>query len=370
MSSSFVRSRLRSLSCIALLVACVGCRPSVQRTHQPRPGNKYATGFQIDDTLSITRVRVFAPWNTDSVMATYVLMRDTSHLPAVDGWRMPLPLERIGASSATHIGMLAELGLLNRLAGMCNPEVSFHHLPTTCHHFGDAMQPDAERIIRYGAQAMLYSTYAPSDQSAERMESVGIPVLYNNEWREATPLARAEWIRFVAVFFDCLPQADSIFAEVESAYNALANSQRLKANDQQPSVLSGLDFRGTWYVPAGGTYMGALFKDAGAQYAFADDERETSIPLTFEQALLTFADAEVWLGCNVPSREALIEMNSQHALFKAYQTGRLYNFRKRCLPSGASDFWESGVVHPERILQDIIATLNGDTTFYYINSVR
>lgn len=340
---------------LAVVFLCVGCKPIVQQAHQPRPGNKYATGFQIDDTLGMKRVRVFAPWTADSVMATYMVSE---------------PLKRIGASSATHIGMLAELGLMDKLVGMCNPEVSYHELPATCQHLGDAMQPDAERIIANGVQAMLYSTYAPSDQSAERMESVGITVLYNNEWRESTPLARAEWIRFVAVFFGELPKADSIFAEVESAYNELVESRKSNDESRKCSVVSGLDFRGTWYVPAGGTYMGALFKDAGAQYAFADDTREASIPLTFEQALLTFADADVWLGCNVPSREALIDMNSQHALFKAYQTGRLYNFRKRCLPSGANDFWESGVVHPERILQDIIATLNGDTTFYYINPVN
>lgn len=360
-----MRARICSIICFVAFLLCA-CTPAAKQGRLPRPGNKYATGFQIDDTLGMSRVRVFAPWNQDSVMATYMISE---------------PLERIGASSATHIGMLAELGLLDRLVGMCNPEVSYHTLPETCHHLGDAMQPDCERIIANGVQAMLYSTYAPSDQSAERMESVGIPVLYNNEWRESTPLARAEWIRFVAVFFGKLAAADSIFREVDSAYCALKESRiyngteenahsRSNSADKGVSVVSGLDFRGTWYVPAGGTYMGALYSDAGAAYAYADDPRESSIPLTFEQALLTFADADVWLGCNVPSREALIEMNSQHALFKAYQTGRLYNFRKRCLPSGANDFWESGVVHPERILRDIIATLDGDTTFYYINPVK
>lgn len=350
------------LACVIAVCVCLlgACTPAAKQSRLPRPGNKYATGFQIDDTLGMKRVRVFAPWNADSVMATYMIGE---------------PLERIGASSATHIGMLAELGLMNRLVGMCNPEVSYHSLPATCQHLGDAMQPDCEKIIVNGVQAMLYSTYAPSDQSAERMESVGIPVLYNNEWRESTPLARAEWIRFVAVFFDKLDVADSIFHAVDSAYCALVNTQsQIKNHKSQitnsQSIVSGLDFRGTWYVPAGGTYMGALFRDAGAEYAFADDPRESSIPLTFEQALLTFADADVWLGCNVPSREALIDMNNQHALFKAYQTGRLYNFRRRCLPSGANDFWESGVVHPERILQDIIATLDNDTSFYYINPVK
>ena len=256
-----------TLACVLLLGACTA---KVQRTHTPRPGNKYATGFQITDTLGMKCVRVFAPWKTDSVMATYYVSE---------------PLERLGASSATHIGMLAELGLLDKLAGMCNPEVSYHELPATCQHLGDAMQPDCERIIANGVQAMLYSTYSPSDQSAERMESVGIPVLYNNEWRESTPLARAEWIRFVAVFFDKLDLADSIFADVERKYNALKDQQAALDSRQSASIVSGLDFRGTWYVPAGGTYMGALFKDAGANYAFADDPRETSIPLTFEQAL-------------------------------------------------------------------------------------
>lgn len=383
-NSAAVQQRQRSHSVSVLIsmsiaVFLTACSPAVQRADQPRPGNRYATGFQIDDTLGLTRVRVFAPWQRDSVMATYLLLPDTLDDPSLlspftfQFSLLRAPLRRIGASSATHIGMLAELGMMDRLVGMCNPEVCYHPLPASCHHLGDAMQPDAERILQSGAQAILYSTYAPSDLSAQRLTDVGINVLYNNEWREATPLARAEWIRFVAVFLGCLPTADSLFARIDSAYNALTNSSIHQSINHQ-SVVSGLDFRGTWYVPAGGTYMGALFRDAGADYAFADDPRQQSIPLTFEQALVTFADADVWLGCNVPSREALLEQNSQYALFKAYQTGRLYNFRKRCLPSGANDFWESGVVHPERILHDIILTLDPDTThpdssFYYINRV-
>lgn len=390
-NSAAVQQRQRSHSVSVLIsmsiaVLLTACSPAVQRAEQPRPGNKYATGFQIDDTLGLTRVRVFAPWQRDSVMANYLLVPADSLHSSLSAFNfqfspLTLPLQSVAASSATHIGMLAELGMMDRLVGMCNPEVCYHPLPDACRHIGDAMQPDAERILQSGAEAIFYSTYAPSDLSAQRLTDVGIKVLYNNEWREATPLARAEWIRFVAVFLGCLPTADSIFHRIDSAYCALTIKQSAISNQLSvsasglTSVLSGLDFRGTWYVPAGGTYMGALFRDAGASYAFADDPRQSSIPLTFEQALVTFADADVWLGCNVPSREALLEQNSQYALFKAYQTGRLYNFRKRCLPSGANDFWESGVVHPERILQDIILTLDTaaphpDTAFYYINPVR
>lgn len=31
-------------------------------------------------------------------------------------------------------------------------------------------------------------------------------------------------------------------------------------------------------------------------------------------------------------------------------------------PSGANDFWERGVVHPDEVLGDIIRMVQGDTT--------
>ena len=61
----------------------------------------------------------------------------------------------------------------------------------------------------------------------------------------------------------------------------------------------------------------------------------------------------------------LKNIDSKHTWFKAYQNGNVYNFYRRTLPSGANDFWESGTVHPERILSDIQSILQGDTTNLY-----
>jgi iron complex transport system substrate-binding protein len=138
-------------------------------------------------------------------------------------------------------------------------------------------------------------------------------------------------------------------------------------NTRKASIMSGMSWRGTWYVPAGGTYMGNLFRDAGAKYKYADNPSTSSIPLNMEQAIQDFAQADVWVGCEANTLEELATIDTKHTWFKAYQTGMVYNFRKRALPSGANDFWESGVAHPERLLKDMQKVLNGDTTeLYYI----
>ena len=122
--------------------------------------------------------------------------------------------------------------------------------------------------------------------------------------------------------------------------------------------MSGNNFRGTWYVPSGKNYLAYLFKDAGADYPFYEDERETSIPLTIEETIRYFHEADVWVGANGNTLAELAEMDKKHTWFKAYQDGRVYNWRKQTKPSGANNFWERGVVHPEEMLEDVIHMLN------------
>ena len=50
-------------------------------------------------------------------------------------------------------------------------------------------------------------------------------------------------------------------------------------------------------------------------------------------------------------------MDEKHTWFKAFQQGEVYNFAKRTTPTGGNDFWETGVVRPDYILQDLIKIL-------------
>ena len=323
----------RFLPIICLLLCFAGCAKQPAEQGSLPAGNKYATGFAITETDSGTVVEVFQPYKR-------LCVRE--------------PLHRIGTMSTVQVGFLYAIDAMNSLVAVCNPELIYTPLKGDEIDLGDSMKPSAERALQAGLDMLLAVNYGQYDNlEAVRLEKLGIPLIYINEWQESSPLARAEWIRVIGALTGRLHQADSVFHEVETKYNWLITKS------QEPiAIMSGNNFRGTWYVPSGKNYLAYLFKDAGAAYPFYDDERETSIPLTIEETLRYFHDADVWVGANGNSLAELAELDEKHTWFKAYQDGRVYNWRKQTKAGGPNNFWERGVVHPEEMLEDVIHILN------------
>ena len=330
---------------ILSLLCFVGCaKHSAEQSCVPS-GNKYATGFQISETDTGVVVEVFQPYQK-------VCVRE--------------PMQRLGTMSTVQVGFLYALDAIDHLAAVCNPELIYTPLKGCEIDLGDSMKPSAERTLQAGLDVLLAVNYGQYDNlEATRLEKLGVFTLYINEWQEHSPLARAEWIRVLGALVGKLHEADSIFHEIEDKYLSLS-AQR---SEDGLAIMSGNNFRGTWYVPSGQNYLAYLFKDAGAQYPFYDDERETSIPLTIEETLRYFHDADVWVGAGGNSLAELAELDEKHTWFKAYQEGRVYNWRKQRLPSGANNFWERGVVHPEEMLEDVIHILNNapDSVLHFAN---
>lgn len=345
-----LKIKLYIVLCLLGLV-CVACQSRVSS-----PASDDTAGFDIVQSGDTTHITIHSPWKQGQVMAQYA---------------MTSPLERVICTSATHMGFIHELGLTDKIIGVCRPNRIYNiteEQRANMVDIGDDIQPNMEAILLAKPDAVIISTYAEGDQVPMQIEALGIPVIYCNEWTENTPLARAEWIRFFGAIFGCLNQADSIYESVRDAYEQL-KVDSLKFKDK--SIMSGMSWRGTWYVPAGGTFMGNLFRDAGAQYKYENNPSTSSIPLTMERAIQDFSQADVWVGCEANSLKELEAIDKKHTWFNAFQTGQVYNFRRRALPSGANDFWESATVHPERVLQDLQKVLRGDTTgLYYITPLK
>lgn len=327
-----------ALSFNVLLLCFVGCAKQPAEQGSVPVGNAYATGFQLTQTDSGTVVEVFQPYQRVCIHE---------------------PLRRLGTMSTVQVGFLYAIDAMESLVAVCNPELIYTPVRGDEIDLGDSMKPSAERALQAGLDMLLAVNYGQYDNlEAVRLEKLGIPTIYINEWQESSPLARAEWIRVLGALTGRLHEADSVFAEVEMKYEELKNHKSSIINHQSPKIMSGNNFRGTWYVPSGKNYLAYLFKDAGAEYPFYEDERETSIPLTMEDCLRYFHEADVWVGAGGNSLAELAEMDEKHTWFKAYQNGRVYNWRKQRLPSGANNFWERGVVHPEEMLEDVILMLN------------
>ncbi|MBQ7632158.1 MAG: ABC transporter substrate-binding protein [Paludibacteraceae bacterium] len=350
-----------------MILCFVGCAKQPAEQGILPSGNKYAQGFQLTTTDTSVIVEVFQPYQRMEIVE---------------------PLQRIGTMSTVQVGFLFALNAIDHLAAVCNPELIYTPVKGSEIDLGDSMKPSAERVLQAGLDVLLAVNYGQYDNlEAARLEKLGVPIIYINEWQEGTPLARAEWIRVLGALTGHLHEADSIFDEVESRYKSLTASVSERSNSEtvlqrsgpigkagqsaSRSIMSGNNFRGTWYVPSGKNYLAYLFKDAGAQYPFYDDERATSIPLTVEECLHAFHDADVWVGAGGNSLKELAQIDEKHTWFKAYQNSRVYNWRKQIKPTGANNFWERGVVHPEEMLEDVIHMLNNapDSSLHFANKL-
>jgi iron complex transport system substrate-binding protein len=174
---------------------------------------------------------------------------------------------------------------------------------------------------------------------------------------EETPLGRAEWIKFTGAFFGKAAAADSLFASVDSAYQALAALARTAK--RKPTVFVGAPFGGVWWMASGRTYVGRLLADAGADYLWAADTTRGSLNLDVEAVLGRAAGADFWI--NAGEWKDLADARAKdprNALFKAWKDGRVYvNDALRC-ESGGRDFYETGAARPDLVLADLIAILH------------
>jgi ABC-type Fe3+-hydroxamate transport system, periplasmic component len=330
------------------------CSDSLQLT--------YAKGFSVKYFPQYTEVAVYSPWVKGAVYARYYLVKDASIKTPANGTKLRIPIKTLAATAVTHFEFLSLLGELNTVNAVCSPKIIYNKeinkriAAGQIDDLGDAFNINVEKTLSLKPGAVMMSGYNQNDPYALRVSQAGIPVVFNNEWMETSLLARAEWIKFVAAFYDKEKLADSIFSNVDRRYNEVKSKAAAVKN--KPRIMTGSNFRGTWYMPSGRNYMGKLFADAGSEYFYNSDTTAGSLPLNVETVLKNFSTTDVWLNCNFNSLDELVKADARHAFFKPVKLKQVYNFNKRLLPSTANDFWESAVARPDLLLSDVIAILH------------
>ena len=345
-----------------VLSSCTKGRLSETNVVDEKGKMQYARGFAIINHPDYRELVVYNPWKSGEISAKYFLVKDSAVKVPSGGLKILMPVKTIAITSSTHIEFLNLTKGLDKITGICSPDLIYNE--TIRKRFqegkivslGDAFNIQIEKVMKLKSDIIIMSGYNQEDVNTRRLTEAGINVIQNNEWMESDLLARAEWIKFMAAFYDQGALADSIFNEVESRYLAVKKlTEHVKV---RPSVLNGSGFRGTWYVPGGRSFMAQLYKDAGADYAYANDTTKGSLPLKTESVIDKFKDADVWLNCNFETYKALIDADQMHGLFKAVRIKQVYNFNNSALATGANDFWESAIARPDLLLSDVIAVLH------------
>jgi iron complex transport system substrate-binding protein len=182
----------------------------------------------------------------------------------------------------------------------------------------------------------------------------GFNVVLVSDFMETTPLGRAEWIKFMALFFNREAAAEEHFADVAARYEEMA--ALVHGIEEKPTVLMGFENRGTWYLPGGQNYMARYVADAGGNYLWADDDSSGRIPLDFEAVYEQGGNADYWLNLSQfwTSLDDVLAGDERYANFAPFTAGTIYNHNARLNEGGGNDFNESGHANPDVILADLI----------------
>jgi iron complex transport system substrate-binding protein len=351
----------------ALSLSFLSC--STKKTERPQSSDtgvsatslRYAEGFKVSILGNSKLVEVKYPFQGATSGYTYLLVPQGQPIPEHEAETRVIftPLKSIVCTSTTHIPLLDYLDETDKLVGF----------PTTDYISSERMRRriDAGQIQELGVDkglnlerlAMLKPgmvmgyTMSSDFGQFKKVEELNVPVVINAEYLEKHPLGRAEWIKFMALFFNKEKQADSVFGVIEKNYlevKALANNAQKK-----PSVVSGIVYGDTWFLPGGQNYASKLFKDAGCQYLWGEDPSNGFLELSFESVYEKARNADVWIGVGTfKSLEEIKNADHRYTKFKPFQSKEVYTYDARQGAKGGSEFLELGYLRPDIILKDLL----------------
>lgn len=364
---------------IYIIVTCLVCAGCVTKqgedisrfkdiVYTPR----YAKGFEImADEGGNMLLRVTQPWQGIAPQPqTLAIFKDgvAANYTGEHTLRHP---QRIVCMSSSHIAMLDALGLSSTIVAVSgkryvmtegvadNPEVA---------DIGYDSNLDYERLITLRPDLVLmYGVSAEDTSVTSRLRTMGIPYIYLGDYTEQSPLGKAEWLVAVAHIMGQGERGVEIFNAIAERYNAI--KQSVTPYDIHPTVMLNTPYQDIWYMPSDRSYIVQLIEDAGGAYIYkGKNTTEASCAISIEEALNLVGRADIWL--NVGQCTTLDELRTAAPLFAEMEVvtqGHVYNNNRRRTAAGGSDFWESAIVNPDIVLNDMvrIMQLKSDSLYYH-----
>lgn len=321
----------------------------------------YATGFEVESYEDYDVLKVKNSWPNSDQTFTYVVTKKEVDLPEDLDYthRIDLPIERSIVSSTTHIPSLIDLNILSTLVAFPEPdyissaEAREYINDNKILNIGQNQQLNTELTISSQADVFVGFSMNGKNKAYDLIEKSGIPIVYNGDWVEKTPLGKAEWIKFFGVLFGKKDEALKAFESVERSYNEMKLLAQKAKN--KPTILSGSLYRDVWYLPGGESWQAMFFDDANTNYIYADNDETGSLSLSFESVLNKAQDADLWISPgSFTSYDKMTEQNPHYKKFKAFQNKEIYGIAGKKGETGGVIYYELAPNRPDLVLKDLI----------------
>lgn len=355
---------------LLLILSICSCKQHKKETISSpvlaQPSNvEYAQGFSIDKlSKDLTIIKVSSPWPDSEADFTYALVAKEK-LSAItlnkDEYNaiIAVPVQKIVVTSTTHIPALEALGETDKLIGF--PDTEYISSPKTRKRIDDGLVQElgnneslnSEMVISLNPEVVIGFSINHQNKAYETIQRSNIPVVYNGDWTEETPLGKAEWIKFFAPFFQKEKIADSIFGAIENSYN---NAKLLaKKSNNRPTVISGALYKDIWYLPGGKSWASKFIEDANAEYLWNHTASKGSLSLSLESVIERGQDADIWISpSQFGSYLELKEANRHYARFSAFRDNQVYTYANSKGETGGLLYFELAPQRPDLVLKDLI----------------
>ncbi|GIV36666.1 MAG: hypothetical protein KatS3mg032_1045 [Cyclobacteriaceae bacterium] len=346
----------------AVLLCCTSPKSDNHRQAASTNGYlKYARGFSVQQTAEgITEVIVTKPYPGATQPLVYVLVPDSSNYSDKSGATViRVPVKKLVCTSTTHIPLLDYLNKTDALAGF--PGLQYISSPAMRQRIdrgevtelGLDKSMNIERLLMLQPDLVMAYLVSGDFGQVKKIQELGIPVVINAEYLEPHPLGRAEWIKFMALFFNMQQKADSIFRFIENEY--LSTREKALHAATHPTVLSGIMYSDTWFAPGGRNYGARLLTDAGCRYIWQHNESDEYLELSYEAVLAKGQQADLWIGVGgFTSLKEMEEADDRYTRFSAFRNRQVYTYNGRIGPTGGSEYLELGYLRPDIILKDLV----------------
>lgn len=325
----------------------------------------------IDYHKSYKTLKVTNPETKD--VQTTVLVQCGAEPPELTGDLegaavVTLPATSIVAPSTTEISNFELLGALDHIGATGATEYlsstkALEHfktknVPAIANQSGDL---DAEKIIA-SKPDLVFMAGMESDAYTV-IEDAKIPVVDDNAWLESTPLGRAEWLKFFAALTNTEAQANTEYDRIKTAYTDVKTKVGRVAT--KPTVLAGSAYEGQWYVPGTDSYVAKYIEDAGGDYVMKQQAGTGSDPVDFEKVIAEGGQADIWINGQTSSpgwatTADIIAADARLGELKAVKDGKVFNPMKQIGAGGGNNYWERGVIEPDKVLNDLAAAFHPD----------
>lgn len=349
----------------------------------------YAQGFSIkgDNDGKAILLTIKDPWQGAEGVEQMLLIDPDNLYDGVTSpnlQRIDTYAKRIVCLSSSYVAMLSAIGSQEAIVGVSGIDfISDSYVAQNRDKIGDVGYDNNfnyEMLLSLKPDIVLLFGISAASTMEVKLKELGIPYVYIGDYIEQSPLGKAEWMVAIGEIVGKRDVATTKFEAISNRYNTLAADIKTATTGKaSPQVMLNTPYREAWFTPTPQSYMVRLINDAGGKVFTTDGKGNESQPINIEQAYTWASQADVWLnlgGCN--TLDELKSQNPKFAEVKAITTGRTYNNNARQTATGGSDFWESGVVNPDRILYDLAIILHpelklsadGEKALYYYKPLR